>query len=1014
MHGVKRLFAWMIPRFDRARYRVSLVSLRRKDLSEETLDALGIDITYLEKSKFDPTTLPALLRVIDRQQTDVLHLHGYGATTFGRLVAARRRLPVVIHEHANLTSTPWFQKVADRVLEPYTDIAIAVSRSTAEFVVHSRLVRPERVKVVYLGAPVAEFSQVRSAADVAAVREELGAAPGDVIVGSVSRLHESKGNEYLVRAAKLVLERLPSARFYLFGEGPLQPALEAEARALGLGDRFVFGGFVRDVARVLSAFDIAVFPSLWEGTPLTVFETLAAGRPIVATDADGLTDVLTHNRDALIVPKRDSRALADGILALAGRPGACRRARNRGAPNGAELRHRDVRAEDGTALYDPAPLFTTDRPAHRLGRRSVVSDREAAVVTPRVPRRPASMRVGIMATLVLVLTYGAIALSVNVERVSGGFFSDEATYYMMGLSLAYDGDLAYRKADLDRALAEFPSGPSGVFLKRGSDVTHVFPSLKPPFIGLSTAADHDGNRLFFGKSFIYPLFAAPFVRVFHTNGFLVFNSVLLGAAFLAAYAFLGARASTIPTLLVSGAFVMATVVPVYAAWIMPELFNFTLGVLAYFLWLYKRVAAPDTGPRWLHGVASDVLAAVLIGIATFSKVTEVLLFAPMAIAWLWRREWRPLLVSGVVVVAVVESLFAANVAISGDWNYQGGDRRTYYETASHSGYPFEKPGLGFEVGAERGRDESLTGIIFDREMFWTNLRANLEYFLVGRYAGLLPYFFPALLGAAALLIGWRQSELWQWLVLGGALLQGMVFVVSQPYTYFGGPGTIGNRYFMGGYALCVFLFPPLESLAAALLPWVVGAIFVGKIVLHPFASSIRPADPAKSGPLRIFPVELTNVNDLPIDTESHRVRVWYGDTGVGDPGFQIYHLDDNAYLPEADHKTFWVRGRSRAEMLIKTDRPYGHAVIRVTAGRVDETVVVSIDGRSQTAHLGAGASTDLRITLGPGFPYKKDRDVPARVWTLSISTSDGFTPPLVGTVLDTRFLGVLVKPVILP
>ncbi len=57
MHGVKRLFAWMIPRFDASRFNVSLVSLRKKDLSEETLESLGVDITYLHKSKFDPATL---------------------------------------------------------------------------------------------------------------------------------------------------------------------------------------------------------------------------------------------------------------------------------------------------------------------------------------------------------------------------------------------------------------------------------------------------------------------------------------------------------------------------------------------------------------------------------------------------------------------------------------------------------------------------------------------------------------------------------------------------------------------------------------------------------------------------------------------------------------------------------------------------------------------------------------------------------------------------------------------
>lgn len=316
MHGVKRLFAWILPRFDPARYQVSLVSLRKRDLSEETLDALGIDITYLEKGKFDPTTLAALLRIIDDKQIDILHLHGYGATTFGRIAAAWRRLPVVLHEHANLTSTPWFQQLADRLLEPFTDVALAVSTSTAEFVTGARLVRPERVKVVYLGAPLDEFGQPRPVEERVETRAAWGVSEREFVIGSVTRLHDSKGNEYLVRAARLVLDERPNARFIVFGEGPLRPGLEALATELGIADRFTFAGFVTDVPRVLAAFDLSVFPSLWEGTPLTVFEAMAARRPIVATDADGLAEVLRDGDNALVVPKRDSTALARAIVRL--------------------------------------------------------------------------------------------------------------------------------------------------------------------------------------------------------------------------------------------------------------------------------------------------------------------------------------------------------------------------------------------------------------------------------------------------------------------------------------------------------------------------------------------------------------------------------------------------------------------------------------------------------------------------------------------------------------------------
>jgi glycosyltransferase involved in cell wall biosynthesis len=168
--------------------------------------------------------------------------------------------------------------------------------------------------------PVDEYRRPRCGAVVASARAELGAAPGEFLIGSVTRLHDSKGNNYLVDAARLVLDRHPEARFVVVGEGPLRPELEAQAARLGLGGRFAFAGFARDVAHVASAFDLSVFPSLWEGTPLTVFEALAMGKPIVATDADGLVDVLTDERDAVIVPRRNAGALADAMVRLIEEP----------------------------------------------------------------------------------------------------------------------------------------------------------------------------------------------------------------------------------------------------------------------------------------------------------------------------------------------------------------------------------------------------------------------------------------------------------------------------------------------------------------------------------------------------------------------------------------------------------------------------------------------------------------------------------------------------------------------
>ncbi|MBA2354461.1 MAG: glycosyltransferase, partial [Acidobacteria bacterium] len=321
MHGVKRLFAWTLPRFDQSRFDVSLVSLRRKDSSEDSLEQYGVDVTYLHKGKFDPATLTALLKVMDRKRTQVLHLHGYGATTFGRIAAAMRGTAVLLHEHANHTTTPWFQQIADRVLAPYTDLAIAVSASTAAFTIDARRIPAEKTRVVYLGAPLEEFGRARSPQEIAEARTALGIAPGTFAVGTVTRLMPAKGNRYLIEAVRPIVEQVSAAHVYIAGEGELQGDLEAQARALGVSDRVHFIGFQRDVARTLSALDVVVFPSLWEGTPLTSFEALAMGKPIVSTDADGLRDILSDGVDAVMVPRESGRALADAVIALEADPG---------------------------------------------------------------------------------------------------------------------------------------------------------------------------------------------------------------------------------------------------------------------------------------------------------------------------------------------------------------------------------------------------------------------------------------------------------------------------------------------------------------------------------------------------------------------------------------------------------------------------------------------------------------------------------------------------------------------
>ena len=608
-------------------------------------------------------------------------------------------------------------------------------------------------------------------------------------------------------------------------------------------------------------------------------------------------------------------------------------------------------------------------------------------------------RPGLVLAAAFLAIYGALALSVNLPKATYGFKSDEATYYMMGLSLARDGDLKYERKDLVRVWEEFSSGPQGVFLKRG--------------VRINGDADPDPSRYYYGKSFIYPLFAAPFVVLFGSNGFLLLNALCVSVVLLCAYLFLHARSGPWPSAILAAGFVMASVVPVYAVQMMPEVFNFSLACVAYFCWLYKEVADPARSPRgtrWLFSPRSDLVAAVLLGIATFSKPTSALLFAAPFCWWAYQaasglsRKIQQVILATAVFLLVGGGLFGVNMLITGDWNYQGGgDRKSYYFE-----FPFQTQATKNELGVEKSRDDAMTHVIFDPRTFTSNLLHNLEYFFVGRFAGLTGYFFPGVFAMLALIAAPKTRPGWQWLVLIAALAQGLVFVIMTPYTWSG--GGVGNRYFMSGYGVMVFLLPPIQSLAAAFVPWILGSLFVAPMVTSPFAASFRSDENAKAGPLRMFPVELTLLNDLPVFT-AERGRIWFGGQGPTTPGFLVTFLDDNAYGREED-ASFWTRGDGRAELVFKANTAMRRAIFDLAAGPVPSSLTIEIGGRTQKVDLAAGETRRITIALSPGMPYEKEiKD--ARLWTVTLTTRGGFTPIFFDPdATDARYLGVRVKPML--
>jgi hypothetical protein len=628
---------------------------------------------------------------------------------------------------------------------------------------------------------------------------------------------------------------------------------------------------------------------------------------------------------------------------------------------------------------------------------------------------------GAVATLILGVLLLGFALSVKFPVVAFGFQSDEATYYSIGHSLASDWDLQFQRRDLVRVYREFPSGPEGIFLKRGRSVRLDWQG-RPPFVRWVKGPDPRADRLYYGKSFVYPLFAAPFIALAGTNGFLVLHALLLTACFGATYAFVRARSSSAAALAYAVVFLFASAAPVYFVWLTPELFNLALVLLGLFFWAYKEVApaAVPTGTcldRWgrlLRSPWSDVIACALLGIATFSKPLNVLAAAPVLWLALLRRQWGRVALVSLAFVAATGGLFLINGISSGDMNYQGGgaDRSTFYGR-----FPFMTPDATFDsTGIVRATDGLLTDVIFNRDALTTVLRHNVVYFLVGRHTGLVPYFFPGMLTLALFLLAGRQRrEPFQWLVVLALVLASVSILIYMPFTYSGGGGPVGNRYFLGYYALFLFLVPAAVTVRSAVVAALVGGLFTAQLIANPFYTSFNPATHPKYGAFRWLPIELSLVNDIPVNVTPSRAK----QPLAGDPPVQAYFLDDNAYGREGEW--FWVRGESRADIILRAPaRPHPDGAftsLAIDALEVEVATgaaapVVRIDSGAERIQVAPGAKSGqvVRVKMPEGFPYKAIPGQPLnRVYAVSISASEGFIPLFDEGVNDRRFLGARIR-----
>jgi hypothetical protein len=579
--------------------------------------------------------------------------------------------------------------------------------------------------------------------------------------------------------------------------------------------------------------------------------------------------------------------------------------------------------------------------------------------------------------LVFLFSLG-FSLFINLPAIDQNFlFADQAVYYALTTSIAHDLDLEYTKQDLVRYYHDFDAGPQGIFLKKARN-----------------------GRIFFAKSWAYSLLAAPFVRIFGYNGFLVFHSFLLLVVMLMGFAYFSRANSPLTSISYFLTFLLASVAGVYYLWISPDFFNFCLAFIIVFLWIYKikRRETPHlpeaAGPSrsFLLSPGTDYLAALLIGLAVFSKPPNIVLLGPLVLYALYEKKFFKALILVVVFFLTIGFLFGANYLLTSDWNYQGGERKTFIEK-----FPLEKDHLTFDsLGSTMTSENYFQRFLIPPKF----ILYNIFYYFFGRFTGVAWYFFPAFL---ALLLFFRaKRRIHDWLTLAALAGGILIYIVLTPEFYGGGGGTLANRYFLNIYPLFLFLPAEKKSWRQIILIWAVAAVFISPILVSPFRSSAQPATHAKKFPIKALPLEMTQVNHFPTNTnpDAFRVHIW-PDKPYPQREF-LHFLDDNFYR-KLEPTGIWTRGDRTCEFILKTYYPLREVGVRLLNNpRSNNEIAVKVEGRKQKIILQSKQWGTLRFPVGNGFQVEQRYH-----YHIKIKAAKGAIPYYEDPMsLERRYLGV--------
>lgn len=316
--GAERCLTELALRVDRRRFTPVVYCLGPRPSREDAsclpaLEAANVEVHCLGGQRIWQFCAVAsrLRRLLAVQNPQIVQTFLFHANILGRIAARRADVRAVVSAVRVAERKSRWHLWLDRTTEGWVDRYVCVSRSVADFSASQGRLPPRKLVVIPNGIDLEKYPASRPA-DLST----LGIRPGRRIVTFVGRLEPQKGVQWLVETAPAWLDRLPDCDLVLVGTGPLRSQIEAACQAEGLAGRVHFAGWRADVPEILAASHLLVLPSAWEGMPNVVLEAMASRRPVVASDVEGVRELLGPAASRQTVRYGDSQAFADKVVSL--------------------------------------------------------------------------------------------------------------------------------------------------------------------------------------------------------------------------------------------------------------------------------------------------------------------------------------------------------------------------------------------------------------------------------------------------------------------------------------------------------------------------------------------------------------------------------------------------------------------------------------------------------------------------------------------------------------------------